>query len=143
MLGSIDRMHWRWDKCPTAWRGAYTRHKDGPTIILEVVASQDLWIWHAFFGLPGSLDDINVLNRSSLFQSPQGNMKVHFTRAHEAIRKDVERAFGVVQSRFAMVRSPARWWRKEDLWYIMQAYVLLHNMIIKDERDEEDDFNYH
>jgi hypothetical protein len=111
-------------------------------MILEVVASQDLWIWHAFFGLPGSLDDINVLNRSSLFQSPQGNMKVHFTRAHEAIRKDVERAFGVVQSRFAMVRSPARWWRKEDLWYIMQAYVLLHNMIIKDERDEEDDFNY-
>jgi hypothetical protein len=135
-------MHWRWDKCPTAWRGAYTRHKDGPTMILEAVASQDLWIWHAFFGLPGSLDDINVLNRSSLFQSPQGNMKVHFTRAHEAIRKDVERAFGVVQSRFAMGRSPARWWRKEDLWYIMQAYVLLHNMIIKDERDEEDDFNY-
>jgi hypothetical protein len=50
------------------------------------------------------------------FQSPQGNKKVHFTRAQEAVRKDVERAFGVLQSRFAMVRGPARWWSKEDLW---------------------------
>ena len=61
MLGSIDCMHWKWDKCPTAWRGAYTGHKDGSTMILEAVASQDLWIWHAFFGLPGSLNDVNVL----------------------------------------------------------------------------------
>jgi hypothetical protein len=42
-----------------------------------------------------------------------------------------------------MVRGPARWWSKEDLWFIMQACVILHNMIIEDERDEEDDFNYH
>jgi hypothetical protein len=27
----------------------------------------DLWIWHAFFGLPGSHNDINVLDRSSVF----------------------------------------------------------------------------
>jgi len=61
MLGSIDCMHWKWEMFPTAWRGAYAGHKDGPTMILEAVASQDLWIWHAFFGLPGSLNDINVL----------------------------------------------------------------------------------
>jgi hypothetical protein len=69
MLGSIDCMHWRWDKCPIAWRGAYTGHKDRLTMILGVVASQDLWIWHVFFRLLGSLNDINVLNRSPLFQS--------------------------------------------------------------------------
>ncbi|TVU18572.1 hypothetical protein EJB05_34679, partial [Eragrostis curvula] len=69
MLGSIDCMHWKWDKCPTAWRGAYTGHKDEPTMILEAVASKDLWIWHSFFGLPGSLNDVNVLRRSPLFQS--------------------------------------------------------------------------
>ena len=45
----------------------YNGHCHELTIILEVVASQDLWIWHAFFGLPGSLNDINVLDRSSIF----------------------------------------------------------------------------
>ena len=35
--------------------------------ILEVVASKDLWIWHAFFGMPGSHNDINVLRRSPIF----------------------------------------------------------------------------
>ncbi|KAJ0548379.1 putative harbinger transposase-derived protein [Helianthus annuus] len=45
MLGSIDCMHWAWHNCPNAWRGQYTRgDHDHPTLILEAVASQDLWI---------------------------------------------------------------------------------------------------
>lgn len=39
---------------------------------------------------------------------PQGNKKKYFAAAQEACRKDVERAFGVLQSRFAIVRGPAR-----------------------------------
>ena len=38
-----------------------------PFILLEVVAPKDLWIWHAFFGVSGSNNDINVLDQSSLF----------------------------------------------------------------------------
>ncbi|MFS8010699.1 putative harbinger transposase-derived protein [Helianthus anomalus] len=52
MIGSIDCMHWRWDNCPTAWRGQHTRgDQKGPTIILQAVASQDLWVWSAYFGV--------------------------------------------------------------------------------------------
>ncbi len=35
--------------------------------MLEAVATYDLWIWHAFFGMPGSHNDINVLDWSPLF----------------------------------------------------------------------------
>ncbi|XP_071695369.1 uncharacterized protein [Rutidosis leptorrhynchoides] len=40
-----------------------------PTIMLEAVASYDMWIWHVFFGMAGSNNDINVLNHSPLFDS--------------------------------------------------------------------------
>lgn len=68
MLGSIDCMHWRWEKCPVAWNGQFTRgDHGGPTVILESAAAQNLWFWHAFFRVAGSSNDINVLNRSPLF----------------------------------------------------------------------------
>ncbi|GKA33160.1 nucleotide-binding alpha-beta plait domain-containing protein [Tanacetum coccineum] len=34
---------------------------------IDSVASHDLWIWHAFFGVAGANNDINVLDNSSLF----------------------------------------------------------------------------
>ncbi|GJU77387.1 FAR1-related sequence 10 [Tanacetum coccineum] len=50
------------------WAEQYGRgDKTYPTIMLEVVASHDLWIWHAFFGVAGTNNDINVLDNSSLF----------------------------------------------------------------------------
>jgi hypothetical protein len=176
MLGSIDCMHWKWKNCPTAHQGMYCGHVKEPTIILEAVASTDLWIWHAFFGLPGSLNDINVLHRSPLFdriangEAPTVNYTINehnydmgyyladgiyptwstfvktkkapvnlkdknFAKAQESQRKDVERAFGVLQARFAIVRGPARLWDEATLRDIMIACVIMHNMIIEDERD--------
>jgi hypothetical protein len=38
-----------------------------PTIILEVVTIYDLWIWHSFFSISGSHNDINTLHRSLVF----------------------------------------------------------------------------
>ncbi|XP_071712370.1 uncharacterized protein [Rutidosis leptorrhynchoides] len=40
MLGSIDCMHWVWEKCPVAWQGQFKRGDHShPTIMLEAVVS--------------------------------------------------------------------------------------------------------
>jgi hypothetical protein len=59
----------------------YTGHVREPTIILEAVADKDLGIWHAFFGMPGSHNDINILHRSSQFaRLAEGQaLKVNYT----------------------------------------------------------------
>lgn len=182
MLGSIDCMHWKWKNCPAAWHGQFKGHKKDATIILEAVADHETWFWHAYFGMPGSCNDINVLNRSPLFAklangehtpvefeangrtynygyyladgiypkwatfvkpvvSPQGKKELYFHNAQAAARKDVERAFGILQSQFAIVRGPARFWDQENLWYIMTACVILHNMILENERGQNQDYN--
>jgi len=72
---------------------------------------------------------------------PQGNKK-YFARAQEACRKDVERAFGVLQSRFAIVRGPARLWDENTLQLIMTACIIMHNMIVEDKGVDEKYFRY-
>jgi len=175
MLGSIDCMHWEWKNCPMQSQGQYKGHTNRPTIILEAVASHDLWCWHAFYGMPGSHNDINVLHRSPLFDNlaegkapevnytinghdykmrylladgiyptwatlvktiscPMGNKQKYFARAQEAARKDVERFFGVFHSRFAIIRHLGRIWDRETLALIMRSCVIMHNMIVEDER---------
>ena len=76
-------------------------------------------------------------------QSPLGNKRKYFAKAQELVRKDVERAFGVLQSRFAIVRGPARFWDKDTLREIMTTCVIMHNMIIEDERNEDEDVDIH
>ena len=60
-LHALDRKN-----CPAAWHGQFQGHKKSSTIILEAVADHETWFWHAFFGMPGSCNDINVLQRSPL-----------------------------------------------------------------------------
>jgi hypothetical protein len=176
MLGSLDCMHWEWKNCPVGWHGQFVRGDHGvATVMLEAVASQDTWIWHSFFGVAGSNNDINVLNQSPLFTDvlkgraapveftvngrqydmgyylvdgiypewaafvktiplPQNDRDKIYAKRQEAARKDVERAFGILQSRFAILRHAARFWHRSTLSKIMYACIILHNMIVEDER---------
>lgn len=68
-----------------------------------------------------------------------------FAKMQEGARKDVEHAFGVLQSRFAIVRGPVNLWYRQDIADIMYACVILHNMIVEDERDSYEvrfDYDY-
>ncbi|GKD83022.1 ALP1-like protein [Tanacetum coccineum] len=66
---SIDCTDWPWDNCPHAFKAQFCRgdHGSDPFILLEAIASQDLWIWHAFFGVSGMNNDVNVLRQSLIF----------------------------------------------------------------------------
>jgi hypothetical protein len=60
---------------------------------------------------------------------------VHFTTKQESCRKDIERAFGVLQSRWAVLRGPAYGWDRNQLAEMMTACIIMHNMIVEDEGD--------
>ena len=139
------------------------------------MTSQDLWIWHAYFGIVGSNNDITMLNGSNVFDEvlsgrapavqftmnktqynmryyladdiyqefatfvktismPQGEKRKLFAQRQESARKDVERAFGVLQSRFAIIRGPSRFWDASKMKNIIYACIILHNMIVEDEQ---------
>jgi hypothetical protein len=146
-------------------------------MILEAVAMYDLWIWHAFFGIPGSSNDINVLHRSPFFNpllsgamppvqyTINGNMykfsyylvdgiypdwptfvksichqweekKVYFTQMQGSCRKDIKRAFRVLQARWAVLRGPEDGWDRDNLEETMTVCIIMHNMIVEDEGDQ-------
>jgi hypothetical protein len=66
--------------------------------------------------------------------APSGQKNCHFASRQEACRKDVERAFGVLQVQFVIIRYPALSWSHDQMWEVMQTCVIMHNMITKDDR---------
>jgi hypothetical protein len=179
MFGSIDCMHWQWERCPVAWKGQFTRgDQKVPTLILEAVASHDLWIWHAFLGAAGSNNDINILNQSTVFinelkgQAPRVQYMVNgnqhnigyfladgiypewavfvksiripitekeklYAQEQEGARKDIERAFGVLQRRWCILKRPSRLYDRAVLRDVVLACIILHNMIVEDEKEPD------
>lgn len=145
--------------------------------MLEAVASQDLWIWHAYFGVAGCNNDRNVLDQSPIFddmftgKAPDASFEVNgreygfgyyltdgiyppfstlvkaykapenlreslFTKRQESSRKDVERAFGVLKSKWHIVKNAARPYHLDNLKDIMYAVIIMHNMVIEEAGDE-------
>jgi hypothetical protein len=71
---------------------------------------------------------------------PQGS--IYFARAQESTCKDIERAFGVLQARWAVVMGSAYGWDHDKISNILTAYIIMHNMIIEDGREFANDKNF-
>ncbi|GJZ74295.1 ALP1-like protein isoform X1 [Tanacetum coccineum] len=164
---------YEWRNCPKSLHGQFKRrdHKY-PTLMLEAVADQKLWIWHAYFGVPGANNDLNVLYGSPLFDDEladrasecpfvvnrhtyrkgyyladsiypawstfvktfsiaRDEKTLKFKRVQEGARKNIERAFGVLQGRWEIIRQPARAYQINTLKRIMYCCIIL--MILDDE----------
>jgi len=128
----------------------YTRGDHGvPTIILEAVASHDRWIWHAFFGVAGSNNDINVLNQSPLFvEQLRGEApKVQYSINGREYNLGYYLADGIYPEWPVFVKSIHKPQLDEHKLFaekqegarkdVMLACIILHNMIIEDEKDIE------
>ncbi|KAJ9553913.1 hypothetical protein OSB04_017958 [Centaurea solstitialis] len=59
--------------------------------------------------------------------------RIHFKERQESARKDIERTFATLQSKWHMVKRPARVWTRTKLQEIMYTCIILHNMIREDE----------
>ena len=44
MIGSLDCMHWDWKNFPTIWQRGLCGRSRKPTVVLEAIASYDIWI---------------------------------------------------------------------------------------------------
>ena len=180
MFGSWDCKHFVWNRCPMRWQGQYQGHSEGGkrTLILEAVTDHRRYMWYANFGDAGSLNDINVLDRSSIvgamidgsldttappydingtrrdwmyfladgiypdwaifvktFSDPVDPKAKKFATAQEAIRKDVECAFGILVQKFQVLQRPLLKWYLEDISNLLHACVIIYNMTIAESGD--------
>jgi hypothetical protein len=178
-FASWDCKHFVWKNCPIVLAGQHRGHGEGRknTLILEAIADLDLYCWFLYFGDAGSLNDINVLDKSSIVASildgtfdlktedyeinghvrdwmyfladgiypdwaifvktigkPITPMELLFAMLQEGDRKDVERFFGVLVSRFHILGRPLRFWYMEDICNLLYCCVIMHNMIVEEHR---------
>ncbi|XP_068331504.1 uncharacterized protein, partial [Pyrus communis] len=155
MIGSIDCMHWTWKNCPSAWQGAYGDRKGAKTqndinvlaqspVFNDVLQGKAPKVTYEVNGRmydgPYYLAD-DIYPRWSTFVKtvprPRSAKEKHFASCQEGCRKDVERCFGILQARWAIVRGAARLFDVESLRSIMMTCIILHNMIVEDEYDYE------
>eukprot|EP00918_Siedleckia_nematoides_P042379 GHVU01092383.1.p1 GENE.GHVU01092383.1~~GHVU01092383.1.p1 ORF type:complete len:448 (-),score=38.68 GHVU01092383.1:79-1422(-) len=64
------------------------------------------------------------------YRQPTTPQETHFNRRVGSVRKDVERAFGVMQGQWHIVKYPARVAGVEHMVWIMQTCIILHNMLV-------------
>jgi hypothetical protein len=167
-----------WKNCPMRLAGQHIDRHGNKSLTLEAIADPHLYFWYIFFGEPGSMNDINTLNKSSIVGSiltqafntkippytingktrdylyfladgiypnwsifaktigePISSMQKKYSRRHEYVRKDVERAFGVLVARFQYLKYPIHQHSLDDICNCLYTCIIFHNMIVEYNRD--------
>ena len=78
----------------------------------------------------------------SSIKSPLTDEQKHFAKCQEACRKDVERAFGRMLSKWHILDCGARMWLLEHVKIVWRACFILHNMTLRDDQDDKSEEPY-
>ncbi|GJW20542.1 ALP1-like protein isoform X1 [Tanacetum coccineum] len=146
MLSSIDCMHWEWINCPKAWHGVAGANND-LTVLNHSLLFDDL-LDDIAPGVPFEVNRVTFEKGYYLadgiypkwvafvksFTVAQDERNSVFKCRQESARKEVERAFGVLQGRWHIIVQPARSWTVNKLRRIMYTCIILHNMILKNQK---------
>ena len=189
MIGSLDCMHVFWKNCPIAWQGSHVGKDGKPSLVLEACCDANLYFWHACFGWAGSMNDINIWDRSPLLkrfldgswstdidfvfsvdgteftslwflvdgiypelarfvktlEQPMTATDKIYSVWQESSRKDIERAFGVLQRKFHYICRPVEGWYVDEIQKVVETCIILHNMMVVErvERDEEEGLGWY
>jgi hypothetical protein len=80
------------------------------------------------------------------FDEPMGVSKKRYATWQEASRKDIERAFGVMQRKFHILVRDFEYWFVQEIEQIVLACIILHNMMVEArlvERLEEESIDWY
>ncbi|XP_021980743.1 uncharacterized protein LOC110876895 [Helianthus annuus] len=145
MLGSLNCTDWEWATCPTAWKGQHHRgDHDCPTLILQAVASQDLWIWHAYFGMASANNDIAVLQSSNLLDDVIDGVApdTSFYANDVEYKYGYYLTYGLYSEWATFVKTLScpddekiirqGYLKKSKMRNVMYTCIILHNMILDD-----------
>ncbi|CAH1436675.1 unnamed protein product [Lactuca virosa] len=72
---------------------------------------------------------------------PNDRKRLKFKIAQERARKDVERAFGALKKRWHILKYPPSYMEEKKMSEVMYTYIILHNMILEDERNPICEYN--
>ncbi|XP_026416774.1 uncharacterized protein LOC113312233 [Papaver somniferum] len=111
MLGSVDCMQWPWKNCPVAWQGTYMGKDKESSLGVAPPCNHVINGHHYNMGY--FLADGIYPNLTTIVQAFSQTLDipdyVKFNKYQMAKRKDVERAFGVLQGKFRVVGSPFKY----------------------------------
>nr|XP_043625803.1 uncharacterized protein LOC122597254 [Erigeron canadensis] len=146
MLGSVDCIHWPWRNYPTAWQGQYNRGaKETPRLclkhLLHMICGFETLTLDPPVRTTTSTYSMNLTHSTSslkiellwstlplMASSLQRTTK--FKCYQDAVRKDVERAFEVLQGRFQILTHGACPMSINKIKRMMYYCVILHNMVV-------------
>nr|GEU44703.1 protein ALP1-like [Tanacetum cinerariifolium] len=77
----------------------------------------------------GIYPELVTLVKTILVPSDDEHKRIRHMQIQELARKDVERAFGVLKKKWAILANPARPLEKERIMNMMYTCIILHNMI--------------